>query len=767
GPMPPDAPGPRGFWGTLRPVRWSFLWAAFWALPLSLTPLLALPGAESSLFAALLLAPVAGWAAVQIARPDAAPGADAARALMHVATFVVLLNLALFAPLLVNGLRLRWCDPQGALSFVVLGPLCACALAALVGLVLVRLRPQGRAAGAGALAVPLLTFLWALYRFYAGPSIALYGHFFGFFPGTFYDARLTLSPAYLLFRLESCGWGLSLAAFWWATARACTRRVRLVWLVLGLMGLALGLTLRLQAEPLGTASSRAHLARHLSSVAAGRYCRVHAPPGVGVSELVRWRRDCDFRVLQMHQHLGLPVKRRVTAFMFRDAAQKKALMGAGQTLIAKPWRRAVYLQRAGWPHPVLAHEVAHVVLGEVAPGPFRVAGRLGGWLPEAALIEGAAVALAWTPRQGLTPHQWAGHLAARGQLPPLAALSGLRFVLQPAAQAYTVMGSFLRYLWQHAGRAAFIQVYRAGDLTVLGQRRLQRLEAQWRRFLKAQSLPPAAAALGEQRFSRPSNFRAPCPHQVAELRHRTGRALRRQAWHEAGRLCAQIEAVLPGDPEATALQLWLQAKRGDVVAASTRARRLTAARRLPRAVAAQSFVRLADAAWRAGKRSVARQLLKDLQRWPLPIDLERNVAVRRLALQAPAPERLLLRRYFTQEFESTASAVAALHWSHLLDKRRQDGLGVYLTARQLYMQQHYHMAEVALQRALGRGLPHPLLCRETRRMLAVGTFAAGHYAQSAQHWRILQTFDPDDVALQTQVADWLARIRAHRRGRIR
>jgi len=65
----------------------------------------------------------------------------------------------------------------------------------------------------------------------------------------------------------------------------------------------------------------------------------------------------------------------VRAFFFRDAAEKKRLMGAGDTYIAKPWRKEVYLQMGAYPHPVLGHELAHVVAGSFGRGPFRIAGK--------------------------------------------------------------------------------------------------------------------------------------------------------------------------------------------------------------------------------------------------------------------------------------------------------------------------------------------------------------------------------------------------------
>ena len=81
--------------------------------------------------------------------------------------------------------------------------------------------------------------------------------------------------------------------------------------------------------------------------------------------------------------------------MFRSADEKRALMGAADTNIAKPWRREIYLQDEAFPHPVLPHELAHIVAGNTGRGPLRVSGKLQGLYPDFALVEGTAVAAAW------------------------------------------------------------------------------------------------------------------------------------------------------------------------------------------------------------------------------------------------------------------------------------------------------------------------------------------------------------------------------------
>ncbi len=104
-------------------------------------------------------------------------------------------------------------------------------------------------------------------------------------------------------------------------------------------------------------------------------------------------------------------------------------MGAADTLIAKPWRHEVYVQLSAYPHPVLGHELAHVVAGSFGRGPFRIAGSAGGLWPDPGLIEGVAVA-ASPDDDELTDAQWAHAMLDLGSLPPMASVFSLGFLDQ-------------------------------------------------------------------------------------------------------------------------------------------------------------------------------------------------------------------------------------------------------------------------------------------------------------------------------------------------
>ena len=133
--------------------------------------------------------------------------------------------------------------------------------------------------------------------------------------------------------------------------------------------------------------------------------------------------------------------------------QKAAAMGAKDTNVAKPWRAEVYLVLRPPPHPVLRHELAHVVIGAKAPGPFAMAGRFDGWVPNPGMVEGIAVAVEET-RGDLTVHQWAAAMSKAELLPRLGHLFGFGFFTKHAGTAYTAAGSFTAWVREIFGPKA-------------------------------------------------------------------------------------------------------------------------------------------------------------------------------------------------------------------------------------------------------------------------------------------------------------------------
>ncbi len=144
--------------------------------------------------------------------------------------------------------------------------------------------------------------------------------------------------------------------------------------------------------------------------------------------------------------------------------EKGRLMGRFQHVHRQPWRREIYVQASAYPHPVVGHELAHVLAGSFGQGPFRVSGPLGGWIPDPGRIEGIAVAASPNDNDDFTLDEWAKTLLDLSLLPPLESVFRLGFLGQNSSTAYTVAGAFLHWFHDHYGAAKVrALVWRRGD----------------------------------------------------------------------------------------------------------------------------------------------------------------------------------------------------------------------------------------------------------------------------------------------------------------
>jgi hypothetical protein len=735
------------------------------ALALLPSPLLGVHGVESALALGIVLPPfVAVAAARQVARVRQRGVAITASSLvgrsLGMAAGVLALPVAVLA---LNALRVRNCAPGQGLLYMLLGPLPSVLLAATVGVTLGAALRRDRLAALLAAGAPILGAAVVLSRFYATPAVALYGHFFGWYPGAIYDQALTVPLELATFRgvtvlwIAGLGW-LVVGLYCPGTRRFRLRSARPVPSLAGLGLLGAAAVAAAFGPELGHRVTEAHVVEELGITERGARCIVHAPRELPRRELSWHVADCDFRVHQAEQLLGVQQHAPVRVYLFRTTDEKRRLMGAATTNIAKPWRNEVYLHLRPWPHPVLGHEVAHVVAGQVGAGPFRVAGRLGGLVPNPGLVEGMAVALAWEPRDGLTPHQWARAMREVDRMPSLRGIMGLSFLLQPGSNAYTAAGSFLRFVLETRGSQVLRDAYRTGDVARAAGVPLADLEQQWLAHLEQVPLPEGALELARVRFEGGSLFSTVCPRQVAVLHRRLRGDL---GAGDAERLlltCEELLTIDHTDHRARAELAGALARSGREDEARSQVALLAGRYDAPAPLVAAARERLGDAAWQHGDVAVARRRYRALLDEPQGPDEARVLEVKALAVDAPPEEARVLFELLVGEDARGAPPAMAVHLARELSALRDDGLGPYLEGRQLFLLQRHHHAALVLEKAVALGLPTARLEHEALRMVGASFYAAGLLAEAERLW-LTRRQGAAALADRIEAEEWLGRIR--------
>jgi tetratricopeptide (TPR) repeat protein len=480
------------------------------------------PGYESALAGGVVLpsaAAIGSALCVARYRPSAFDAYGRGAAL---GAILALLGVALAS---LHGLRTGFCDAAMGYELWLTGPGPGAVLGgvwgSMAGLGAGIFRRPNAASVLLALAGPLGGILLSLLRFYTSPMVFGLDPFFGYFAGPLYDTVVEPGSRLLSYRVGSVASLLAGAALVLHVERSGERGFRLRWLgrpgvvAAGGVALALSLGVSFAGAQLGHFSTVSSIEQALGRSLTQARCRIVYSAGIPVRDAERVARECNGHLLQIERYFEAKGPDKVTVFLFGSDAEKGALMGASRTYIAKPWRAETYVQAAGFPHPTLGHELAHVVSRSFGVGPFRVAGPLGGWIPDPGRIEGFAVAASPGEDDDFTLLEWSKALLDLGLLPEMESVFRLGFLAKSSTTAYTVAGAFVSWLHERYGARAIRDWYGGGDISrYVGGKSMAQLDREFRGQLGKIQLRPELLAMAKARFDRPSIFGRVCPRRV-------------------------------------------------------------------------------------------------------------------------------------------------------------------------------------------------------------------------------------------------------------
>ncbi len=764
------------------------IWAVLLAVlagALCFVPLFNVLGYEWSLvlavavsFAAAQLAAARTVAARSSRAPSAAtaaaahPGATVARLYAGNVAASWLLLLVPLGLVTANALRVRNCDFSAGLAWFALLPLLSATMGTALGTTIALVRPWQRALSPSLLALAGVfgSIVWGVWRFYSAPPIFGYDPFVGYFAGSLYDEELAISAAF--------GWARLYHATLAATALATmallldgkTLAARLRWqgrLRIALVVVGCGLAaaaLHARRAQLGFQLDGDDVARALGAERHTEHFVLHySPNGPYAKQIALDAADFELRWQQLSRLFGATPQAPIHAFLFDNAGQKRALMGAAHTMVAKPWRREVYLQHEGWPAPTLMHELAHVFAGRFGDSLLAISRR--GLDVNVGLIEGVAVAASWAGSP-LTPHQVVKVLRDAKVIDEntLAQTMGPRFFGLNAGQAYNVAGSFCRFLLDTRGADKLAALYRDAGSDA-GYRRIYgasfgELRTQWLAMIDAQPVPRSEVALALDRLRHPSVFGKPCAHALA---------LARQAAHQAAqagdraRALALFDQLCADDPRD--VDGLVDALDATVAADARPEARAYAARILARPdlngiLRAHAETALGDLALLDGQAVEARDRYQRALQLPADEAQARLLTVKHLVAGWPAgPSRAALTQLLVAPASTRDPSVDLMSLRGLLDGDPDRALYRYLLAKQLFNRGRFADI-VALYDTNGQPkepLPDARFDREEARVLAVSHYRAGDIAGAKSRFARLAADANAETGARLDAADWVER----------
>lgn len=686
------------------------------------------------------------------------------------ALFAVYLAVASAVPLLINTVRVKNCNLSEGLLFFAVGAVFSVVFSSQVGTACGLLRAPKRAwlAGAFFIAAFVAWVVWDLLHLYLHPPIFAYNPFSGFFSGAIYDDLIELDSRLLLYRLNNVA---QLGLLWsstalladetlWLRGRQGNRAPRANWALLGLFVLVVSGFFGARGA-LGYEMSRADIANTLGGrIGNPKITLIYDRASIDDATAALLLEDHTFRRYQLENLLG-ETPGVITSFIYADNAQKRTLMGAGRVFIAKPWLAEIHIARVPYATPVVHHELAHVVLGHFADSFLKVPTTIG-FVPHNALVEGAAEAMEWYGGQ-LTAHQWAAAMRKEGIAPDLASIVGADgFWKQSAGKAYTVAGSFIRWLLDTRGAEPLKAAYRDGDFEVAYGESLDSLTAGWGAFVDTQvSLPPEALALARQRFSRKGVLMRVCPLEVPRLEAQANAAMSRGDVEESLALRRTVVDWVPGSVSKRLTLLLVLSRQGRLAEARKVHSEILAVEALNAAAGARADALLADAIWRSGDAVGAHTLYGTVVAAPLSENHRRNIAAKHRISGSQELEPVL-GPYLLGASGDDAEAISYLMEASV--DLPDEPMVAYLAGRRMASAGQSVAAVTMLLRSLrlwprvASAVPlKALVVRETYRLLGKTYFFLGQLDEAeAAFERVvaLAAFDSDRLTWR----DWLERV---------
>ncbi len=494
-----------------------------------------------------------------------------------------------------NMLRVRNCEPGVGLAYMVVLGWGAVPMAVATGLIIAHVASRWRRA-ALLLALLLLAVASTLATLALQPAIVAYDTFFGYYAGSIYDESLIGFAGHAVFRAWNVLWAVSLLA-----TLEIARRPRVRPLIVLALTLPLLLATYALRGDLGIERTRSYVVHALGGhFENDRFEIFYDAASTNARELQLLVSDHEARYVELAEFWGVEPEHQLVSFVYANQDQKGALMGGRRTLVAKIWLGEMHITWDGLGDELLAHEMAHLFLRDYGNGPLRLASA-NGLIPIMALVEGAATAPAWGASE-LDYHHWSAaiyRLELGEDITDLLGPAG--FWGRYSRRAYTLTGSFVRWLIDTHGPAPFLSAYGRGDFQSAYGRPLGALTTDWREFLDTLTLTDAQLEIARARYDRPSLFGKLCARSIATRFDEGDAAFVRGDSAEASRC---YEGILADDPNNVAYRLRIAeryAQSGAAADATRHAQQIVDAEGAGRAHRDRAQELLADLAWVDGR----------------------------------------------------------------------------------------------------------------------------------------------------------------------
>lgn len=654
------------------------------------------------------------------------------------------------------GLVITNCDPLVGAAFWVLIPLVSVFNGVVVAMVAAAVFSRPGLRIFAALVLVVASVVATGLHLALQPPIVAFQLFLGYFSGSIYDEALSIPDALVVYRVLNVAFGVAFLAAFEAAWRSRSQRFARVPAGVAVITACVALWGWSERESYGIELNRDTISAELGGQIETENFIIHYPAERGFENRIEEiAEDHEYRYAELKQFFETdPVAssgKKVRSFVYPDRERKGAMMGGRRTQVAKLWLHEIHILWREFGDHMLAHELAHIFTEPFGTGPLKLSSRWGVGI-NMGLVEGIATAADW-PHGTMTPHEAAGALRRMDRAPDLRALIGAGgFWGQSSSRAYTIVGSFIRYVVDTYGIDKLKAAYGHGRFEQVYGKSIDALASEWESFVDGIELDDQVLSRARFIYDRPSIFEKVCARTLAELRRVAREDARR------GRIDSAVDVynrMLGFDPGNAMFRIEF----ARFLLTENMPDRATAELELLLEDADNPGVRAAalelqgDLMWRESDPAQAKARYRECLSLGLPLNRERFVEVKHAVVDDRVEfKRELAQAYLIDDHDSAIQVYFPAAW---VRQSPDDPVANYLLGRRLLKSQHYDRSIEYLERAHAH-LEVEVLALENRRMLIEAYYFTGELEEAERFAAALE--GSQRSAYRESALEWRRRI---------
>lgn len=682
--------------------------------------------------------------------------------------------------ILLNAERVKNCNYIEGFFFFISLPIISCLTVSAIGLffnVWIQKRWHAYSAYIGFL---LLSCVPIILNLIFHPPVFAFHPILGYFPGPIYDFVITITPPFYIARGIALLWTI---VFLYITITACeiSRDTdfipRLRWgkflynsarnlhtgkIIIGILILISVISIELFSGKLWIRPTRNDIAQELGGYKETEHFEIFYAKELE-EKITQFADDCEFRYFQLSNYLKTSNSRKVRTYLYSTPQQKKRLIGAGNTYVEDPFGYGFHVHIQGFPHPVVKHELAHVLTADWSP--WKVSLNVG-------VHEGIAVAADWS-EDTLSVHQWAKGMHIIKVAPRLNSVMGIGFWRHAGSRSYLLAGSFIRYLIDKYGIDNVKLAFPTGNLRKVYSKELTNLEEEWIEFLMNDvHLSDNDLSYAERRLKSGGIFEQVCAHEMAALRTRAWQSYQRKDFATAVEI---FHGMLEDEPnnQRTIIGLMYSAfKKGDLPLAIKLARRISADVKSHYKTEAGQLV--GDVNWMQGNIDNALTIYNETalnaahnQR---QLSILKRIAALSETLSPQSKEQLQKVLLPKSNAPSIGSGTKTTVLLQVIESEPDEWLPYILIGELLHKEKSWELSSQYLQYGLKLGMNKEIekipfqLTLKTQQMLGINAFELKDYGIAEIRFREISEDKTQSLGIVLLAKDWIERCQWMNKG---